>query len=208
MESSRNENVHAGDPDDEGQLLVDEVLVYFGNSSSVKRILINDLTANAARKALDNLKDNREFYGLYQKALARSIGDQLYGFNMTRACTLAGRDKGIKGVLSVGRVQTPILGLIVNRYLANKNHAAASFYSLKAALTFGQGKAKAKLVVAKDAPVDDKNRIIDGSYADNIAQACRQAPAVVTEAHVQEKPCHRAAISETENCFSVTCFTA
>ncbi|KTB98768.1 MULTISPECIES: type IA DNA topoisomerase [Pseudomonas syringae group] len=182
-----SEIVHAGDPDDEGQLLVEEVLEYFGNTAPVKRILINDMNANAARKALDGLRDNREFYGLYQKALARSLGDQLYGFNMTRACTLAGRAKGVKSVLSVGRVQTPILGLIVNRYLANKSHTSAFYYTVAGSLAFGSSRAQARLVVAADAPLDDKNRIIDEAYATQVADACRQKPADVIEAHVEEK---------------------
>ncbi|RMN74240.1 type IA DNA topoisomerase [Pseudomonas savastanoi] len=182
-----SEIVHAGDPDDEGQLLVDEVLVHFGNTAPVKRILINDMNANAARKALDDLRDNSEFYGLYQKALARSIGDQIYGFNMTRACTLAGRAKGVKGVLSVGRVQTPILGLIVNRYLANQSHASAFYYTVAASLAVGSSRAQARLVVASDAPSDDKNRIIDEAYATQVADACRMKPADVTEARVEEK---------------------
>jgi DNA topoisomerase-3 len=182
-----SEIVHAGDPDDEGQLLVDEVLVHFGNTSPVKRILINDLNANAARKALESLRDNQEFFGLFQKALARSIGDQLYGFNMTRACTLAGQAKGVKGVLSVGRVQTPILGLIVNRYLANKSHAGAFYYTVAASLAFGSGRSNARLVIAGTAPVDDKGRIIDEGYANQVADACGQKPATVTQASVVEK---------------------
>lgn len=182
-----SEIVHAGDPDDEGQLLVDEVLVHFGNTSPVKRILINDLNANAARKALEGLRDNKEFFGLFQKALARSIGDQLYGFNMTRACTLAGQAKGVKGVLSVGRVQTPILGLIVNRYLANKSHAGAFYYTVAASLAFGSGRSNARLRIAADAPTDDKGRIIEEPYANQVADACRQKPAIVTQASVVEK---------------------
>ena len=182
-----SEIVHAGDPDDEGQLLVDEVLEHFGNTAPVKRILINDLNTSAARKALEGLRDNREFFGLYQKALARSIGDQLYGFNMTRACTLAGQAKGVKGVLSVGRVQTPILGLIVNRYLANKHHASAFYYTVAARLAFAGHHAQARLVVAADAPVDDKNRIIEEGYANQVADACRLKPASVIEARIEEK---------------------
>ena len=182
-----SEIVHAGDPDDEGQLLVDEVLVYYGNRSPVKRVLINDLNANAARKALANLRDNQEFYGLSQKALGRSIGDQLYGFNMTRAYTLAAQAKGVKGVLSVGRVQTVILGLIVNRYLAFKSHAAAHFYSLTADLSFAGQVITAKLIVPGDAPVDDKGRIIEEAFAATLASACRQSPAVVTSVEAPEK---------------------
>lgn len=181
------EIVHAGDPDDEGQLLVDEVLLYFGNRSPVKRVLINDLNANAARKALANLKDNSEFRGLSQKALARSIGDQLYGFNMTRAYTLAAQAKGIKGVLSVGRVQTVILGLIVNRYLANRSHAAAFFLSVTSTLAFAPSRIGARLVVPADAPVDDKGRIVDEQYAESLAARCRNATAVVKIADVSEK---------------------
>jgi DNA topoisomerase-3 len=79
--------VHAGDPDEEGQLLVDEVLDC--NRSPVQRVLINDLNTKAAQKALGELRDNREFFGLSERGRARSIADQLYGFNMTRAYSLA-----------------------------------------------------------------------------------------------------------------------
>ncbi|MEN3262708.1 DNA topoisomerase 3 [Sodalis endosymbiont of Spalangia cameroni] len=179
--------VHAGDPDDEGQLLVDEVLSFFNYDGPVKRVLINDLNVNAARKALASLRDNQEFYGLSQKALARSIGDQLYGFNMTRAYTLAGQEKGLKGVLSVGRVQTPILGLIVNRYLAFKNHAAASYFTVSAMMAMAAGTVNAKLIVPEAAPVDDKGRIIDEPWAQNVATLCQGKGATVTEARVEEK---------------------
>ncbi len=182
-----SEIVHAGDPDDEGQLLVDEVLVHYGNRSPVKRILINDMNANAARKALGQIKDNREFFGLYQKALARSIADQLYGFNMTRAYTLAAQARGMKGVLPVGRVQTVILGLIVNRYLANRRHDAAFYYNVSASIALELGKAKAKLVLPADAAVDDKKRLIDAAYAERVAQACKNAAAQVTQATVTEE---------------------
>lgn len=182
-----SEIVHAGDPDDEGQLLVDEVLVHYGNRSPVKRLLINDLNANAARKALGQMKDNREFFGLYQKALARSIADQLYGFNMTRAYTLAAQARGMKGVLPVGRVQTVILGLVVNRYLANRGHNAAYFYSVSASIALELGKAKAKLVLPADVAVDEKKRLVDEAYAERVSQACRLAAAKVTQATVTEE---------------------
>ncbi|AWK15604.1 DNA topoisomerase 3 [Candidatus Fukatsuia symbiotica] len=182
-----DEIVHAGDPDDEGQLLVDEVLWFFNNTCPVKRVLINDLNVNAARKALANLRDNQEFYGLSQKALARSIGDQLYGFNMTRAYTLASQNKGLKSVLSVGRVQTPILGLIVNRYLAFKNHAAASYFNVSAQMMLDAGTVLAKLVVPEDAPVDNKGRIIDEQWSLNVANACQGKVATVTQASVEDK---------------------
>lgn len=182
-----SEIVHAGDPDGEGQLLVDEVLLYYGNRSPVKRLLINDMNPNAARKALGKLRDNSEFYGLSQKALARSIGDQIYGFNMTRAYTLAAQAKGFRGVLSMGRVQTVILWLIVNRYLQNRSHSAAYFYSLSADLAFHGNSIGARFVVPASAPVDDKSRITDEGYASSVANACKQATATVSSVEIEEK---------------------
>ncbi len=185
--SEASEIIHAGDPDDEGQLLVDEVLTYCGNTRPVKRLLINDMNTTAAKKAMSQMRDNRDFAGLSQKALARSIGDQLYGFNMTRAYTLAAQQKCIEGVLSVGRVQTPILGLIVNRYLANKNHAAAFFYSLTAELSFSGNTLKPRYVVSETAPTDDKGRLIDEAFAKHVADACKGQPATVIAANTEEK---------------------
>lgn len=185
--SNTKEVIHAGDPDDEGQLLVDEVLLYCHNKSPVKRVLINDLNVNAAKKALLQLKDNSEFYGLSQKALARSVGDQIYGFNLTRAYTLAAQQKGLEGVLSVGRVQTPILGLIVNRYLLNKNHAAAYYYSLSSKIQINNNTLLAKYVVPGTAPVDEKGRIIDAAFTKNIETTCIGQPATLTYIKTEEK---------------------
>lgn len=69
--------VHCGDPDDEGQLLVDEVLEFAGNTAPVKRALINDNTAPAVKKAINSLRDNSDFRGMYLKALMRSAGDAI-----------------------------------------------------------------------------------------------------------------------------------
>src|SRR5579859_6871247 len=105
--------VHAGDPDREGQLLVDEVLLYLGYEGPVDRILVSDLSPDAVKRALADLQPNGKFRGLSESALARQRADWLYGMNMTRLYTLLGRSAGHDGVLSVGRVQTPLLGLIV-----------------------------------------------------------------------------------------------
>ncbi|MDE9500197.1 DNA topoisomerase III, partial [Xenorhabdus bovienii] len=78
---------------------------------NVQRCLINDLNPQAVIKAVERLRSNREFVPLCVSALARARADWLYGINMTRAYTLLGRNAGYQGVLSVGRVQTPILGL-------------------------------------------------------------------------------------------------
>lgn len=117
--------VNAGDPDREGQLLVDEVFNYLNvpaeKRNQIQRCLISDLNPNAVAKAIENLQKNRDFIPLATSALARARADWLYGINMTRAYTKQASFVGYKGLLSVGRVQTPLLGLIVRRDLEIEN---------------------------------------------------------------------------------------
>lgn len=107
--------VNAGDPDREGQLLIDEVLQHLGNKKPVKRILLNALDTKSVVQALGDLRDNKDYAGLRDSALARSQADWLVGMNLSRAYTIISRDAGYDGVLHVGRVQTPTLALVVRR---------------------------------------------------------------------------------------------
>ncbi|MCH9690953.1 MAG: DNA topoisomerase 3 [Gammaproteobacteria bacterium] len=179
--------VNAGDADAEGQLLIDEILTYCGNKKPVKRILINDNNEKLVQRALHNLRDNRDFYGLYQAALARAVGDQLYGFNLTRLYTLKGRERGHDGLLSVGRVQTPILGLIAARDSAIAAHKKAFYYTVKGQFTVTNIHFPALFCPPADAPLDDKGRIESADYARQIADACRGQPASVVKAETKDK---------------------
>ncbi|WP_045853554.1 type IA DNA topoisomerase [Raoultella terrigena] len=176
--------VHCGDPDDEGQLLVDEVLEFAGNTAPVKRALINDNTAPAVKKAITSLKDNKEFRGLYLKALMRSAGDAIYGFSMSRCYSIKGREKGYKGTLSVGRVQTPVLGLIVRRWRDFTAHESAFYYTLAGNFLSGTDVISARWLTSEYAPVDDKNRLIDKKWAEGLAKNLAGKPASVLAAAV------------------------
>lgn len=176
--------VHCGDPDDEGQLLVDEVLEFAGNTAPVKRALINDNTAPAVKKAITSLKDNKDFRGLYLKALMRSAGDAIYGFSMSRCYSIKAREKGYRGVLSVGRVQTPVLGLIVRRWRENQSHTASFYYSLTGNFISGADVFRARWQTSEYAPVDDKNRLNDKKWADGLAKTLAGKQASVLAAAV------------------------
>lgn len=176
--------VHCGDPDDEGQLLVDEVLEYAGNHAPVKRALINDNTAPAVKKALTSLKNNKDFRGLYLKALMRSAGDAIYGFSMSRAYSIKARDKGYRGVISVGRVQTPVLGLIVRRWRENQSHSSSFYYTLTGNFISGTDVISARWSTSEYAPVDDKKRLIDKKWAKGLAKNLEGKPASVLAAAV------------------------
>ena len=179
--------VHAGDPDEEGQLLVDEILAYAGSTLPVQRVLINDNNTQVVRKALDSLRDNREFSGLSAAAEARSVGDQLYGYNMTRAYTLAARQAGYQGVLSVGRVQTPVLGLVVRRDRANEAHQKAFYYLVTGRFDIEGVTFPARYQIAEGDPVDEKSRLSDGEHAQAIADAAKGQSARVLSAETRKK---------------------
>lgn len=122
--------VNCGDPDREGQLLVDEVISHFSFKGNCLRYWTSAMDPESVRKALDNLKSNSEFYNWGIAAQARSEADWLIGMNLTRKLTLENKDSGL--LISVGRVQSPVLKLIVSRDLAIKNFKAQDFYDVKA----------------------------------------------------------------------------
>ena len=185
--------VHVGDPDREGQLLVDEVLNYAGATKSgkpVQRCLINDLNTSAIAKALTQLKDNREFSALSSSALARSRADWLYGINMTRLCSLKGQQQGFQGVLSVGRVQTPILGLVVARDAEITNFVSKDFYEVFAKLqTAKQESFYAKWLPSKacEQYCDEEGRLLSKPLADNVAARITGQNGAVTDVTKQRK---------------------
>ena len=98
---------------------------------------IRDLSPEAVRSSLGALEPNAKYRPLYESALARQRADWLYGMNMTRLYTLLGRAAGYQGVLSVGRVQTPLLGLIVARDRAIAEFRPVAYYVVAAEIRAG-----------------------------------------------------------------------
>ena len=170
-----DELVHAGDPDREGQLLVDQVLDYLGvkgnKLTQVQRCLINDLNPTAVSRALQQLRPNLEFSALSTSALARSRADWLYGINLTRAYTLHGRKAGYSGVLSVGRVQTPVLGMVVRRDEDIAQFVSKPFYQVLAHLHTNKLEALVAQWQPSDACIpymDDEGRVLNKALAQNV----------------------------------------
>ncbi|MDU6682536.1 MAG: DNA topoisomerase III [Enterobacteriaceae bacterium] len=185
--SEATEVVHAGDPDREGQLLVDEVLDYLELSpqkrQQVQRCLINDLNPQAVERAISRLRANSEFIPLCVSALARARADWLYGINMTRAYTLLGRNAGYQGVLSVGRVQTPVLGLVVRRDEEIENFVAKDFFEVKAHIVTPAGERFTALWQPSEAcePYqDEEGRLLHRPLAEHVVARISGQPANVT----------------------------
>ncbi|MBU2113897.1 MAG: DNA topoisomerase III [Gammaproteobacteria bacterium] len=169
--------VNMGDPDRVGQILVDEVINYAGVSKAkreaAKRCLVNDMNPAAIKKALNNLRPNTDFIPLATSALARARADWLYGINMTRLCTLLGQQVGYQGVLSIGRVQTPVLGLVVQRDQDIENFVTKPFYDVFVTLEIAdkqQFRAKWQPSAACEPYQDEAGRVLLKKLADTVVQ--------------------------------------
>jgi DNA topoisomerase-3 len=133
--------VNAGDADREGQTLIDEILDYCGWKGRTLRLRINDMNPDAIRKALDSMRDNAEYRGEYMAGIARIRADNIVGLAMTRYVTVSLREAGYDaGVISVGRVQTPTLGLVVARDSEIENFVPSPYYELRGTLALDGGR--------------------------------------------------------------------
>lgn len=186
--------IHAGDPDREGQILVDEVINFIGVSqkkrSNVKRCLINDLNPNSVKKSLANLRDNHDFIPLATSALARARADWLYGINMSRVCSIQGRKAGYQGVLSVGRVQTPLLGLVVRRDQEIENFQPKPYFEVFALLETEKGeqfRAKWQPSEACQPYQDEEGRVLSKKLAETVVKKITGQSGLITAATKKRK---------------------
>jgi DNA topoisomerase-3 len=173
--------VNAGDPDREGQLLVDEVLEELGWKGPTQRIWLAALDEQSVKKALSALRDNREYQNLCSAARARSRADWLVGMNLSRAFTLQNRGGG---VLSIGRVQTPTLALIVARDEKIENFRPKDYFVPRIHTGFW-----ANWELHEDFPgVDGEGYLTDRKAAEAlIIKARSEGRAVVQEYESREK---------------------
>jgi len=123
------EIIVATDAGREGELIFRNIYYYLGSKVPFKRLWISSQTDKAIKEGFAKLKDGSEYDSLYQSARSRSESDWLIGINATQAITLAA---GNKGLLSLGRVQTPTLAMICSRYLENKDFKPQAFYKIQA----------------------------------------------------------------------------
>ncbi|WP_148254746.1 DNA topoisomerase III [Aidingimonas lacisalsi] len=179
--------IHAGDPDREGQLLVQEVIDHLGWRGPVERLLISDLNRPAVAKALSALRDNADFQALHRAAEARARADWLYGINLTRAWTLVGRQAGHDGVFSVGRVQTPVLGLVVRRDNEINAFQPYPFHVLWVDLAVEHGQLRAWWQPGADHSLDDQGRLLKRGPADALASRLPGASGRLTELDTQHR---------------------
>src|SRR5690606_15073573 len=123
------EIIVATDAGREGELIFRNIYYYLKSNVPFKRLWISSQTDKAIKEGFANLKEGVEYDSLYMSARSRSESDWLIGINATQALTLAA---GNRGLLSLGRVQTPTLAMICSRYLENKDFKPQAFYKIQA----------------------------------------------------------------------------
>lgn len=158
--------IHAGDLDDEGQCIVDELLDYFHYRGPVKRLDTRDITPGALKHALANMDDNAGHRPDGTAAYARQVCDALFGFNLSRYYTLINQNAT---KMTVGRVQTPALGLVVRRDMAIANHTKQMYYTLYVDLLVNGVKVRAKFVPDKNNEHLEDGLILDKNYLQEVA---------------------------------------
>ena len=181
--------VNSGDPDREGSWLVDELIDYFNYRGPVLRYWASAMDEASVKKALNNLKPNEEFRSMGDAAFARSCADWLIGMNLTRAYTLANRSSGGGSLLTVGRVQTPTLRLVVERDNAIANFTPKPFYKVFANVSAASGGSEtyqaAWVPSNAQAGLDEEGRLIDESIAKTLVDP--NATGVVVDRSVTPK---------------------
>ncbi|WP_318419580.1 DNA topoisomerase III [Photobacterium leiognathi] len=173
-----SEVIIATDADREGEVIAREVLEYVNYNGPVRRLWLSALDEASIKKALGALRAGAETEKMYDAGLGRSRGDWLIGMNMTRLCSILSRDFGYKGALSVGRVQTPTLRLVVDRDRQIENFVPQAYFDVVGAFTAARP-FKAKWQVPENV-ADEHGRCLQASHADNVVKQCQGQTAVVS----------------------------
>lgn len=186
-----SELIIATDADREGEMIAREIIELCGYRGPIQRLWLSALNDASIRKALGELRSSAETLPMYHSALARSRADWLVGMNLSRLFTVLGRQAGYDGVLSVGRVQTPTLKLVVDRDREIAAFVSVPYWAVEVSLSAGDQAFTAQWVPPA-ACTDDAGRCLQQPVAQQVVQQIRvngiaQVVSVETE-RVREGP--------------------
>ncbi|HGX3311217.1 TPA: DNA topoisomerase III [Pseudomonas aeruginosa] len=166
--------VIATDADREGELIAREIVEMCNYRGPIERLWLSALNDASIRTALGKLRPSAETLPMYYSALARSRADWLVGMNLSRLFTVLGRQAGYDGVLSVGRVQTPTLKLVVDRDREISAFVSVPFWAIEVSLS-ASGQAFIAQWVPPEVCTDDAGRCLQQPVAQQAMQQIRAA---------------------------------
>jgi len=177
-----SEIINAGDPDREGQLLIDEVLEHFNADQKILRFWVSAQDTTTVKRGLAALKDNENYCGWADAARGRARADWLIGMNLSRAYTLRAQRGGSRVLMTVGRVQTPTLALIVNRDREIKAFKPIAYHTINAEIQHEGGTFMTAWKAGQDQPgLDSEGRLIDTTIADAMVASVNGQPGKIAE---------------------------
>lgn len=168
-----SEVILATDADCEGEVIARELLEYCGYRGAVRRLWLSALDEASVREALANILPGETTARLYDAGLGRSRADWLIGMNLTRLYTLIARESGVSEVLSVGRVQTPTLAIVVNRDKEIADFIPVPWWLVQALLEKDGVRFRATWQAASQY-CDDEKRCVNQQAARAVGQLCLQ----------------------------------
>ncbi|MGJ8517647.1 DNA topoisomerase III [Carnimonas bestiolae] len=175
------------DADREGEVIGREILDACGYRGTIRRLWLSALDDVSIRKALNDIRPGSQTLSLYQAGLGRSRADWLIGMNMTRAYSLLASGQGYRGVLSVGRVQTPTLALVVQRDAEIARFVPKPFWEVVASVAAASGQFQATWRPVNESLLDEAGRCINHEVAERVAAQSRSAQATVTSVETARK---------------------
>ena len=177
--------VIATDGDREGEVIGRELLDYFNWSGTIERLWLTALDDSSIQKALNNIKQGVETQPLYEAGLARARADWMVGMSTTRALSIKAKQQGYQGVLSVGRVQTPTLAIVVNRDLEIEQFKSKDYYNIIGTFSGVNAKWKAAKSVIDNEQYqpyfDAEDRCLSLDYATQVLNKVKTGSAVVSK---------------------------
>lgn len=178
--------VIATDADREGESIAREILELCRWRGPISRLWLSALDDSSIRKALNNILPSSKTEPLYYAGLGRARADWLVGMNLTRAYTLIGRQRGHENVLSVGRVQTPTLNLVVQRDATIEGFKPIPYFDLFAVFGVNDDQFRAKWL-PPESVADTEGRCTSQPSALNVAQKINGQRGTVTKAETELK---------------------
>lgn len=169
------ELVIATDADREGEMIARELVDYCAYRGPIKRLWLSALNDASIKKALSELKPGEATQSMYFSALTRSRSDWLIGMNLSRLFTLLGKQAGYEGVLSVGRVQTPTLSLVVRRDREITNFIPVPHWAIEVKLTSDSSTPFIAQWIPPKTATDDAGRCIMTSIAHDAEKSLKLA---------------------------------
>ncbi len=175
-----SEVVIATDADREGETIAREVLQLCRWQGPLSRLWLSAMNEASIRKALAELRPGEQTQPLYWAGLGRARADWLVGMNLTRAYTVIGRAQGHDGLLSVGRVQTPTLRLVVDHDRAIESFRSVPYWDVLVDFTSEHGRFRARWI-PHESITDTEGRCIDERAARNLAQGLAGKQGIVAD---------------------------